>query len=119
MSKRQHRPTSKEAHESIKAFKSGYYQKILDGMAKLKVGGNYEEIANAAGIKDSQCWKRLSELESGGKIYNVGITRKLSSGRPGIVWQLTDLPFDAEAKPELPAKKKKELPLAVNQLFGI
>ncbi len=112
------RQTSKDAHESIKAFKSGYYKKILDGLEKIKVGGNYEEIAKAAGIKDSQCWKRLSELERGGLIYNVGITRKLSSGRDGIVWQKTGVAFDENAKPDL-TKPKPQKEVAQNPLFGI
>ena len=84
--KRQHRATSKEAHEFIKPLKQSLCEKIMLGLEKLPVGGNYEQIAEAAGIKPDQVWRRLSEMERDGKIYNTGVTRKLSSGINGIVW---------------------------------
>ena len=89
--KRQHRATSKAAHESMKEHKAAMYEKIIEGLNKLRVGGNFEEISSAAGLKPEQVWKRLSEMDELGITYNTGITRKLSSGRSGIVRQLTQL----------------------------
>lgn len=89
--KRKHRATSKEAHESIKPVKQIMWSKIEAGMEKLKVGGNFEEISKAAGLEPAQTWKRLSELERNGIIFNSGITRPTSSGRKAIVWQLYSL----------------------------
>ena len=88
MKKRQHSPTSKAAHDSVRPFKSVMWDKIIEGLEKLKVGGNFEQIAEAAGIQPSQCWKRLSELSEQGRIYNTGIVRTTSSGRKAAVWQL-------------------------------
>ena len=48
MAKRQHRATSKEAHESVKEHKAAMYGKIIEGLEKLKVGGNFEAVAMAA-----------------------------------------------------------------------
>jgi len=89
MKKRQHSPTSKEAHESVKPFKNIMWEKIIAGLEKLKVGGHFEDISAAAGLEPQQTWKRLSELESQGRIYKTGIVRTTSSGRKACVWQLT------------------------------
>jgi len=87
---RQHRPTSKEGEAHIAPFKPNHKEKIKEGLGKLKVGGTQEEIADAAELRPDQVWKRLSELEEDGIIYNTGITRKLKSGVSGIVWQLKE-----------------------------
>lgn len=89
--KRQFRETSHEAHESVKEHKLRMYEKIKEGLEKLKVGGTFEEIAKAAKLKPEQVWKRLSETDSLGITYDTGIKRKLSSGRNGMVRQLCKL----------------------------
>lgn len=89
--KRKHRATSKAAHDSVKEHKAEMYSKIISGLEKLRVGGNFEEIAAASGIKPEQAWKRLSELVDNGTCFNVGITRPTSSGRQAMVRQLTKL----------------------------
>lgn len=86
--KRQHRPTSKEGEQFIAPFKPTHQSKIVEALDKLKVGGTFEEIAAIANMKDSQVWKRLSELEAQQRIFNTGLTRKLKSGVKGIVWQV-------------------------------
>lgn len=91
MGKRPHRATSKEAHESVKPHKEAMYQKIEEGMRKLKVGGNFEEIAFASGLEPAQVWKRLPEMVELGIVFNVGITRPTSSGRKAMVRQLVSL----------------------------
>lgn len=85
---KQHKPTSKEGEDFIKPFKQTHYQKILDGLYRLRIGGTHEELSLVCGLRPDQVWKRLSELEREERIFNTGITRKLRSGVGGIVWQL-------------------------------
>lgn len=87
--KRQHRSTSKAAHESVKEHKQVFYDKIEEGLKKLVVGGTSEEVARAAGIEYAQCHKRIYEMIEAGTVFNTGITRKNSSGRKAMVRQLT------------------------------
>lgn len=81
-------PTSIAAHDSIKDDKEKIYAKIIKGLEELKVGGNFEEVALAAGISPSQSHKRLPELIKMGVVYNVGTTRTTSSGRQSMIRQL-------------------------------
>lgn len=89
--KRQHRSTSKEAHESVKEHKQETYSKILEGMKSLKVGGTFEEIATSCELKPEQVWKRLGEMVELKIIYNTGYTRTTSSGRKAMVRQIVGL----------------------------
>ena len=86
---RPYRQTSTEAHESIKDHKARMYELITEGLKKLRVGGTFEQIAEASGLEPSQVWKRLPEMIRDGKVYNVGNTRATSSGRQAMVRQLT------------------------------
>ncbi len=88
---RQHKPTSKMGEQHIKPFKPNHKAKILEGLERLKIGGNFEQISSVCGLKDVQVWKRLSEMERDGTIFNTGLTRKLKSGVSGIVWQMVGL----------------------------
>lgn len=88
--KRQHRSTSKAAHDSVKEHKAAMYEKIIEGLRKLKVGGTFEEVALASGLKPEQTWKRLPEMIEKGVVYNVGTTRKTSTGRKAMIRQLTE-----------------------------
>lgn len=117
--KREHKPTSKEGEAFIKPHKSTHYEKIKDGLEKLKVGGTHEEISSACGLKEQQVWKRLSELERRGDIFNTGITRKLKSSVNGIVWQLSGMPISTEIpKVEKESAVKKKIQQRVhNPLF--
>lgn len=83
--------TSKEAHESVKEHKEAFYQKIIEGLKKLKVGGTSYEIAQASGIEYAQAHKRLPELVTAGKVFNTGITRPTPYGRKAMVRQLVEL----------------------------
>jgi hypothetical protein len=91
MKKRQHRATSIEAHESVKEHKEAMYDKIVEGLRKLRVGGHFEAIAEAAGLEPAQVWKRLPEMIELGLVYNVGTTRTTSSGRKAMVRQLVEI----------------------------
>lgn len=112
MSNRPHRATSKEAHESVKEHKQAMYDKIIDGMRRLKVGGHFESIAEAAGLEPAQVWKRLPELVETGLIYNVGITRPTSSGRNAMVRQLVEIKIQESQSRVTPQK-----PLRQSKLF--
>ncbi len=90
-SRRKPNPLSKEAHESVKEHKTVMYEKIIEGLKKLKVGGTSEEVAIASGITTAQCHKRLPEMVEKGICFNTGITRVTSSGRKSMVRQLTEL----------------------------
>lgn len=113
MSKRQHRATSKAAHESVKEHKEAMYVKIIEGLRKLKVGGHFEAIAEAAGIEPAQCWKRLPEMVEAGTVYNVGTTRPTSSGRKAMVRQLVEIKIN-ESKTFICPQN----PLKQSQLFN-
>lgn len=94
MKKREHRATSKEAHESVKEHKEAMYEKIVKGLEKLRVGGHFEAIAEAAGLEPSQVWKRLPEMVERGIVYNVGTTKPTSSGRKAMVRQLVTIKME-------------------------
>lgn len=85
---RQHKPTSKAGEAFIKPHKPNHQQRIKEALERLRIGGTFEEIALVAGMRDSQVWKRMSELAANGEVFDTGITRKLKSGVSGIVWQL-------------------------------
>ena len=91
MKKREHRATSKAAHESVKDHKEAMYEKITEGLRKLKVGGTFFEIAEACELKPEQVWKRLPEMIEKGLVYNVGTTRTTPSGRQAMVRQLVEI----------------------------
>lgn len=119
--KRPHRATSKEAHESVKESKSEMYKKIVKGLKRLKIGGNFEEISIASGITPAQCHKRLPEMIELGLVYNVGITRKTSSGRKSMVRQLVGLGYKEitenpkTEKEQKAVKKVKQITQYINQ----
>lgn len=93
---RRNPPTSKSADVFITPHKPNHKQKIVEGLTQLKVGGTYEEIAKQTGMKESQVWKRMSDLHKDGDVFDTGITRVLSSGCKGIVWQLKSLIKNAQ-----------------------
>jgi hypothetical protein len=112
-------PTSRAGHEHIKPFKPNHTQKILEGLERLKIGGTHEEIAVVCGLRPDQVWKRLSEAERDGKIFNTGITRKLKSGLQGSVWQKVGLkPVDLSNPKTMKEKKNKET-IQQLSLYGV
>lgn len=90
--KRQFRTGSKLGEAHIAPHKENHKDKILAALGKLRVGGTHEEIAEAAGMRPDQVWKRLSELYHDSKIFDTGLLRRLKSGVHGTVWQLTEIP---------------------------
>jgi predicted transcriptional regulator len=81
--------TSRLANEHItgNGGKVSHSQKILNALKKIKEG-NFEKIAYYASMKESQVWKRLSELEKAGLIEKTTKTSILSSGDVGTVWRI-------------------------------
>ena len=95
--------TSLLAHESIKESKAEMYLKIIEGLATLRVGGTFDEVAKVTGLKPEQVWKRFSEMKGLQLVFDVGITRPGTSGRNCTVWKLTHLP------PTVPVKTAPNL----------
>lgn len=115
---RTHKPTSKEGENFIKPHKKTHFEKIKEGLEKLRVGGTHEEISEVCGLRPDQVWKRLSELERDQKIFNTGITRRLKSSVNGIVWQLVGMSATQEHPViKKPDGRKKETIVANNPLF--
>ena len=104
--KREHRETSSEAHEEIKPHKQAAYEKIVEALKKLKVGGTFYEIAEAAGMEPLQVCRRLDEMVKAGLVYNCDYTHKTPTGRNSMVRQLIGLGYKNESQE--PVKKKKE-----------
>lgn len=112
MNKRTHKPTSKAGEVFIKPHKISHRERIVAALIKLRVGGNHEQIAEEAGLRPDQVWKRLSEAEREGEVFDTGCTRPLKSSVAGIVWQLTDLSiFDKPPRPLPPITHNLQLQL--------
>ena len=79
--------TSKAAWRSVKDNLSETKEKIIKGIIRLKIGGNYEEIARKSNLEPVQVARRMSELERDQIVFPAGI-RKTSTGRAATVWQL-------------------------------
>jgi predicted Rossmann fold nucleotide-binding protein DprA/Smf involved in DNA uptake len=84
-------PTSRAAnnHMEESGAKENHSTKILNAFRKCK-SGTFERIAYYAQMKEAQVWKRLSELESAGKIRKTGKTAILSSGDKGVIWEIVE-----------------------------
>ena len=87
---RQHKPTSKQGEQHIAPFKQSHKEKIVAALMKMNVGGTFDEISEATGLRPDQTWKRLSECQKDGTIYDSGLTRKLKSGVNGIIWKIKE-----------------------------
>ncbi len=82
------RKTSKAAYDSIKDHRRTMWGKIIKATRKLPNGGNFEQIANKAGLRPDQVWKRLSELTAMKILVNTGETAPTSTGRKAMVRKL-------------------------------
>lgn len=71
--------------------KMNHKEKIYQALKKCK-SGTFERIAYFASLTESQVWKRMSELESEGKVKKTGTFALLSSGSKGEVWQIVETP---------------------------
>lgn len=84
-------PTSRAANRFMDdtGAKITHRDKILAALRNMKEG-TFEAIARYAQMKDSQVWKRISELERDGLIIDSGKKARLSSGCMGIVWRIVE-----------------------------
>lgn len=89
MTTRKHCETSKEAYLSLEPEK--IQQIYTDIMKALSVigEGTFEDIASNLKIDKSRVWKRLSEMQKNGMIFNTGRKKLLKSNRNGFTWMLT------------------------------
>jgi len=78
--------TSVEAAESVSPAIRDAQQQVLDWLGKQPNGATDEELLAAMGSRSSHFRTRRSELVDRGLVRDSGQTRKLASGRKGIVW---------------------------------
>jgi len=119
MTKRKTSITSILAHESVKESKAEMYRRITEGLNKLITGGTFDEIAIASGLKPQQVWKRLSEMQGLGLIFNVGTTRPGNSGRSCSVWQLTTITTVVDMGNFTLANCEQKHPIIQGDLFSL
>tara|TARA_Y100001963_G_C6756750_1_gene437310 strand:+ start:915 stop:1169 length:255 start_codon:yes stop_codon:yes gene_type:complete len=81
--------TSYEAYQSIKDGLPELQQKVLAGLQRIK-RGSFRDIARAARLRESQVWKRLSELKNRGLIKEDGTKVCSVSGRSLTIWELIE-----------------------------
>jgi len=63
---------SKEAYKKIIPHRETHQQKILETLKRHRHKMTYRAIAHLSGLKESQVWKRLIELERDHKIMECG-----------------------------------------------
>lgn len=88
MPKRTIPPTSRIAHNSMKYEKIVQQKKILTALRKIRKG-NYQKIAEYAGLDCVAVGRRLSELTGKGLIHPNGEETMSASGRPCAVYVLS------------------------------
>lgn len=82
--------TSLEAYRSLKPDKiQQIYTDIIRALSVIGEG-TFEDIASWLKIDKSRVWKRLSEMQKLGMIYNTGRKKLLKSNRNGFTWMLTN-----------------------------
>jgi hypothetical protein len=82
--------TSHIAAAGTKNFAPEHRQRILDALKTMPNNeGTFAEIARAAGLTESQVWKRLSELERKDLIiHNSRVKYEPGSRYPRAIWKL-------------------------------
>lgn len=99
--KRHNPDTSIAAYKSLEATDlRDIYLRIVSALIVLGQG-TFEDIAAHLKIDKSRVWKRLSEMERDQLIHRPGAKKKLSSGRNGYLWSVTE-----QLKKELDATEK-------------
>lgn len=79
-------PTSLKAAE-LAEYRAGSHKAIiLEAMTQSMKALHFEEIAALTGLKDSQVWKRLPDLERDGFLRPTKRERKTSSGANARLW---------------------------------
>lgn len=81
--------TSYLAYQSIKQDLGDLQKQTLLGLQKIK-SGSFREIADAANLRESQVWKRLSELRDRGIAKESGTKVCKVSGRSVTIWEIVE-----------------------------
>lgn len=80
--------TSIESHQKFIPHKENMHKKILKGLYKIQ-RGSFRDISKASNLKESQVWKRLSELEKTGLIRDTMETKICpETNRRVTMWEL-------------------------------
>lgn len=114
MSTRKVNKNSLEAYKMVHSqMKSDHWGKILFAMRLLGISCSSEAIAKKAGMKESQAYRRMSELVEEGLVYvsGRGLT---SSNRPCALYQLTQ---HGKEKQEANAPTQPKEPFTQPSLF--
>ena len=81
--------TSLEAYRSLEPDKMQQIYKDIVSALSVIGEGTFEDISAWLRIDKSRVWKRLSEMQKLGMIYNTGRKKLLKSNRNGFTWMLT------------------------------
>ncbi len=83
------RKTSLLAYDSVSLENKQYmWASIISALKKMKVGGNYCEIAAAIKAEPVTVARRMNELVQKKIVYNTTVTRPTRTGRQAMVRQL-------------------------------
>lgn len=93
--------TSLAAYKSIKEsdMRETHWAKIKEALGKMKVG-NYEMIADAAGLERHAVGRRISEMSRREMVYKAGYTLPTSTNRQAECYQLMPSITETEKVPE-------------------
>lgn len=89
MSNRKPNRNSIEAYKLSHQLKVDHWGKILFAMRMLGIAASSEAIANKAGLKEAQTYRRMSELIADNLVY-VSAKGLTSSHRPCALYSLTE-----------------------------
>lgn len=104
--------TSKDSYNKGQIAYWTHRNIIVEAMKDgLKRG--YKEIAFKVRLKEEQVWKRVSELESDGRLINVGTVK--INGRENTLYQYNFNHLPATKKQSLKDWLKKEHPEILNK----
>lgn len=72
--------TSKRAAALASIRAGSHKDRILEAMRYAQKPLSFEGVARATGLRESACWKRLSDLKNDGLIYVVDSDGKTAQG---------------------------------------
>ena len=107
--------TSVDAFHSLYPAKiSGTCQKIINGLGVIGKG-SYEDISRQIKTDPMKVWKRCSDLHKSGFLFRSGERKKMSSGREGFVWELSQKGRLAITETPIPGKTVADFSRALIQ----
>jgi len=111
--------TSLQAYDSVKAsdMRETHWLKIKEALGRIKVG-NYEMIADAAGLERHAIGRRLSEMCRLEMVHKAGYTLPTSTNRAAECYQLSKPETQTEKIPEGKTITDFSKELVQQDLFG-